>query len=82
MQNERQQDKSCAYHHDCRRITPRNIFLTDMFYTLCQLSIRSVSFENIARIDFVLHVVQHGIIAIGNDGLAAGFEGSQVVDYL
>ena len=37
--------------------------------------------ENVARIDFVLHVVEATVISVGDDGLALGFELGEVVDH-
>ena len=44
--------------------------------------IYSVSAENVAGIDFFLHIVQASIVAIGNDGLRLGLERFQIVDNL
>lgn len=40
-----------------------------------------ISSENIASIYFILHIIQAGIVAVGNDGLALWFEGRKVIDY-
>ena len=44
-------------------------------------SIRLISFENVSRINLVLHIVQTGIIAVGNDGGGLLLEGIEVVYY-
>ena len=35
--------------------------------------------EDVAGIDLVLHIVQASIVTVGDDGLAAGLEGFEVV---
>ena len=37
--------------------------------------------EDVAGIDFILYIVQAGIVTVGDDGLAAGLEGFEVVHY-
>ncbi len=41
----------------------------------------SVAAEDVARVDFVLDVVEGGVVAVGYDGLALGLEGTEVVDH-
>lgn len=43
---------------------------------------RSISPENIPCINFLLHVIQTDIIAIGDDGLTLCFECCKIVDYM
>lgn len=39
-----------------------------------------VALKNIAGVDLVLHVVEAGVISVGNDGLRLGFELGQVIN--
>ena len=39
-----------------------------------------VALEDVAGIDFVLDIVEDGIVAVGDDGLGEGFELGEVVD--
>ena len=41
-----------------------------------------VSFEDVAGVDFIFHIIQAAVVAVGYDGLAATFELLQVVDHL
>ena len=41
-----------------------------------------VTAENVARVDFCLHVVEAGVVAVGDDGLTFGFETVEIVHYL
>lgn len=43
--------------------------------------IQSISSENIPCIDFVLHVVEAGVVAVGDDGLTSVLELGEVVDH-
>lgn len=40
-----------------------------------------IAFEDVARVDFVLHVVEAAVVAVGDDGLALGLELGQIVDH-
>ncbi len=39
-----------------------------------------ISFEDIAGVDFLLDVVEAGVVAVSDDSLALGFEFGEVVD--
>ena len=47
----------------------------------CMMFDGLVSLEDISCIDFVLDIVEDGVVAVGDDDFALGFELRQVVDY-
>ena len=40
-----------------------------------------ISSKDVASVYFILHIIEHGIVAVGDDGLGLWLEGSEVVDY-
>lgn len=40
-----------------------------------------IPFKNVPSINFVFHIIEAGIVAVGDDGLALGFEGGEVIHY-
>ena len=46
------------------------------------LVLRLIASEDVARVDFILHVFQTVVEAVGNDGLAQGLKFGQVADDL
>ena len=51
------------------------------FYLPISISLVSVSAEEVARIDFVLYIVEASIVAVGDDGLRLCFELCEVVHH-
>lgn len=41
----------------------------------------SIPAEQVAGIDFILHIIQHTVITVGDDGIAHGFKLLQIVDH-
>lgn len=39
-----------------------------------------VSSEDVTSVDLILDVIEAGVVAVSDDGVAAGFEGGEVVD--
>lgn len=48
---------------------------------MCLLPEQSVAAEEVAGVDFLLYVVEHAVIAVGYDGIAAALEFFDVVYY-
>ena len=55
----------------------KNISFHDSFRFTCNLLI---VMEQILCVDFVLYIIQHPIIPVGNDHIAARFEFLQIID--
>ena len=48
---------------------------------MCPCIAGLVAAEEVARVHLFLHIVQLGVVAVGDDGLGLGFEGGEVVHY-
>ena len=50
-------------------------------HSILLLAIGLIAFEDVAGVDFIFYVVEDGVVAVGDDNFALGFELRQVVDY-
>ena len=64
--------------HDFFEISPPEL---EQGREMCPCIAGLVAAEEVARVHLFLHIVQLGVVAVGDDGLGLGFEGGEVVHH-